>query len=337
MKKYGRVIGLIGVICAILMVILGCELGSPAPQWVKFKKIAGTEQRLSHISSMVIDDKFAYVIMGGTIADQKEGNSGLRKIDLESGAVTSLDNGENIPQSENGGMAVDEKYIYWNASGKIWRLLKEGGKAEAVVSEKVGIGIDMVMDHEKIYWANHGYYSPGSPPSPSPVYFVPKSGGKAEIFAGEQNIPHSLVIDEKFVYWDTPTSILKKAKSGGEVQVVYQASDKEGVDELSADAENLYFGFRPAGDSRWDLRKVSKNGGEPTTIVKKYSLSPVTVDDTNIYFFNEESMYLNALCKVSKNGGEFTKLDTGYSGGVIENTKTQVYFIGMNDIYSFPK
>jgi hypothetical protein len=278
------------------------------------------------------------VIMGGTVADQNEGTSGLRKIALDTGAVTSLDNGEKIPQSETGGMAADEKYIYWNAGGSIFRLLKEGGKPEAVVSENVGIGIDMVIDGEKIYWANHGYYSSSTPTKVSPVYVVSKNGGaKAEIFADQQNGPHSLAIDEKFVYWDTPTSILKKAKSGGDVQVVYQATDKEGVDELTVDAENLYFGFRGAGESRWDLRKVSKNGGEPITLVKKYSLKPVVVDDTNVYFFNEESMSLDALCKVSKNGGEVTKLDTGYASGVITDSKTQVYFASLDDIYSFQK
>lgn len=220
---------------------------------------------------------------GGTVADQNEGNSGLRKVDLNSGAVTSLDNGENIPQSETGGLGTDDKFLYWNAGGKIWRITKDGGKAEAIATENVGIGIDLVVDNEKIYWANHGYYSPNSPTKPSPVYFVSKQGGKTEIFADAQNIPHSLVADEKFIYWVTPTSILKKAKSGGEVQTLYQATDKEGVDELTADAENLYFGFRGAGESRWDLRKVSKNGGEVTTIDKGYSSGVITQSKTQIF------------------------------------------------------
>ena len=327
-----------GVLSTFFAVILGCGVaGTPAPQWTKAKKIAGKEQKLSHISSMVVDDKSAYVVMGGTVADQNEGTSGLRKVALDTGAVTVLDNGEKFPQSENDGMAVDEKYVYWNGSGKIWRIAKDGGQSEAIATDKVGIGIDMVIDNEKVYWTNHGYYSPGSPTTPSPVYFVPKNGGKTEIFADQQNIPHSLAIDEKFVYWVTPTSVLKKAKSGGDVQTIYQATDKEGVDELTQDAENLYFGFRGAGESRWDLREISKNGGEPTTLVKKYSLKPVAVDDANIYFFNEDSLYLDALCKVSKNGGDVAKLDIGYSSGVIAQSKTQVYFADLDAIYSIQK
>ena len=339
MKKFGQIINLMGVFSTFLAVILGCggEGKNPVVEWTKSKKIAGKAQKLSHISGIVVDDKFAFVTIGGTVADQKEGTNGLRKVALETGAVTMVDNGERFPQSETGGIAIDEKYVYWNAGGNILRIARDGGNAEVVASEKVGIGIDLAIDNEKVYWANHGYYSPNSPTKPSPVYVVPKTGGKPEIFADQQNIPHSLVVDEKFVYWATPTSILKQAKTGGKVEMVYQATDKEGVDELSQDAENLYFGFRGAGESRWDLRKISKTGGEPTTLVKKYSLKPVVVDDANVYFFNENGMSSESLCKISKNGGEVTTLDSGYSSGVITQSKTQVYFASLDDIYSFQK
>jgi hypothetical protein len=206
-----------------------------------------------------------------------------------------------------------------------------------VASEHVGIGVDMVVDNEKVYWANHGYYSASSPTKPSPIYVVSKQGGKAEIFTDQQNIPRSLVVDEKFVYWATQTSISKQAKSGGQPQVIYQATDKEGVDELAQDAENLYFGFRGDGESRWALRKVSKQGGEPQTLVKTYSLKPVAVDETNVYFFDEESITRDAFCKVSRNGGAVTRLDTGYASGLIAQSKTLVYFASLDDIYSFSK
>lgn len=337
MKKFGNAINAVSIFLTLFVMILGCSEGAKTPEWTKSKKIAGKEQKLSHISGLVADEKHAYVTIGGTIADQNEGNSGLRKVALDSGVVTSLDKGENLPQSGNGGLAIDDKFIYWNGGGQILRIAKDGGKPETITSENVGIGVDIVVDNEKIYWANHGYYSPNSPTRPRPIYVVPKQGGKTEIFADQQHIPHSLVTDENFVYWVTPTSILKKAKSGGGIQVLYQATDKEGVDELTQDAENLYFGFRGAGESRWDLRKVSKQGGEPQTLVKKYSLKPVVVDDVNIYFFNEDGMTSDLLCKVSKDGGEVTKLDSGYSSGVIAQSKTQVFFAGLDDIYSFQK
>src|SRR5437667_11490392 len=115
-----------------------------------------------------------------------------------------------------------------------------------------------------------------------------KQGGKAEIFADQETIPHSVVVDEKFVCWLTSNGIVKQAKSGGQPQVLYQVTTKEDVDELAQDRDNLYFGFRPAGNSRWALCKVSKQGGEAQTLVKTYSLKPVAVDETNIYFLYEE-------------------------------------------------
>lgn len=338
MSEQRRYLSLICASGLLLGAVLGCgQISKPAPEWTKGKRIAGKEQRLSHISGLVVDDRFAYVTMGGTLADQNEGTSGLRRVALDSGAVLMLDDGKNLPQSDYGGMAIDEKYVYWNAGGKILRVSKDGGEPETVASEHVGIGVDMAIDDEKVYWANHGYYSPNSPTLPSPIYVVSKQGGKAEIFADAQNIPHSLVIDEKYVYWLTPTSIVKEAKAGGAPQVIYQATDKEGVDELTQDNENLYFGFRGAGESRWSLHKISKQGGEAQTIVKRYSLKPVAVDDANIYFFDEDGLTSDLFCKVSKNGGEVTKLDSGYATGVITQSKTLVYFASSDAIYSFNK
>ena len=319
--------------------ILGCGkfANRPVAEWTKAKRIAGKEQRLSHILGLVVDDKFAFVTIGGNLADEREGMSGLRKVALDSGAVTSLDDGNNLPQSDYGGIALDEKFIYWNAGGNILRVSKDGGKPVAVASENVGVGVDIAVDDNKVYWANHSYYSPNSQTKPSPIYAVSKQGGHVEIFADQQNIPHSLVVDEKFVYWLTPTSILRQAKRGGEPQVIYQATDREGVDELAQDSENLYFGFRGAGESRWALRKVSKQGGEARTLVKTYSLKPVAVDETNIYFFDEDGLTADLFCKVSKEGGEVAKLDTGYASGVIAQSKTLVYFASLDDIYSFAK
>ncbi|HVQ39699.1 MAG TPA: hypothetical protein VMS31_19320 [Pyrinomonadaceae bacterium] len=339
MKQSSRYVSLLCAVAMLFAAILGCgkKGSSPQPEWTKARKVAGKEQGLSHVSGIVVDDKFAYVTMGGTIADQNQGTSGLRKISLDSGEVTNLDNGQTMPQSENGGIASDEKFVYWNAGGRIWRIAKEGGQREAVASEYVGIGVDLVVDDERVYWANHGYYSADIPTRPSPIYMVPKQGGATAIFVDQQHIPHSLVADEGFVYWVTPSSILKQAKSGGTPQVVYQATNNEGVDELAQDAGNLYFGFRGAGESRWALRRVSKQGGEPQTLVKRYSTKPVAVDDTNIYFFDEEGMTSDVICKVAKSGGEVTKLDTGYSSGVIAQSKTLIYLAGLDNIYSLAK
>lgn len=336
--KTMKTLNIILPIMSFLTMILGCgEAAKPSADWTKARKIAGKEQKLSHVSGLVVDDKYAYVTTGGNLADQNEGLSGLRKIALDSGTVTILDDGRDLPQSDLGGLVQDEKFVYWNAGGKIVRVSKEGGRPEAVVSENVGIGGDLVVDNEKIYWANHSYYSPNTPTKPSPIYAVAKQGGKPEIFADQQQIPGSLVTDEKYLYWHTADGIYKQLKTGGQREMVYQITKDENADELAQDAENLYFGFRSKGNSRWDLQKISKNGGEPQTLVKSFSLKPFVVDDANIYFFNEDGITKDALCKIPKNGGNVSKLDIGYASGVIAQGKTLVYFSGLDDVYSFAK
>ena len=195
----------------------------------------------------------------------------------------------------------------------------------------------MAMDGERVYWTTHGYYGSNDPSRGTPVYTTLKSGGKVQTFADNQLIPHCPVVDDKFVYWLTSSSVMKQAKTGGQAEVVYKTDDVEGLDELSQDADSLYFGFRPKGSSRWGLRKVAKAGGEPVTLVKRYSLKPVVVDDTNVYFFDEETSYKDAFCRIPKNGGEVTRLDVGYESGAIAQSKTFVFFGTMDAIFGFQK
>ena len=328
---------------SILSAIFGCsgEWSKPIAEWTNSKKIAGKEQKLSHISGLAVDEKFAYLTVGGTVADQNEGLSGLRKIALDSGAVTILDDGKNMPQAENGGIALDDKFVYWNAGGKIWRISKDGGAPQIVAAENVGIGVDLTLDDKKVYWTDHKYYSANSPTLPSPIYAVQKTGGKAEIFADQQQNPGGLAADDKFVYWQTVKGIWKQAKTGGKIEVVFQVGDDENVGQLSQDGENLYFGFRGSGGSRWALRKISKQGGEPLTLVENYSLQPIAVDEANIYYFDNNgtapNTAKNTLRKVSKNGGANTALDAGFAGGSVAQSKTMIYFAGLDELYSFVK
>lgn len=316
---------------------LGCSQTGNAPEWTKGKKIAGKEQGLSHISNVVVDEHFAYVVIGGTVADANSGTNGLRKIDLATGSVTVLDDGKRMPQSEQGGLVADDIYLYWNAGGSIVRIAKQGGTAETVVSENVGIGIDMAVDNERVYWANHGYYSAGTPSVPKPVYSAVKSGGRSEIFADEQMIPGSIVTDDRFVYWRTAAGINKKAKSGGELQTILQTAGNANVDEIVLNGDDLFFALRDEGNSRFALKKLSKNGGEAVTIAKTMSAKPFVIDDVSIYFFDEASMFTDGLYKVAKGGGEAVLLDSGFASGAIAIGKTAVYVAALDDLISFLK
>lgn len=328
------------VVVAITLSVLACGKAEQKPQWPNSKKIAGKEQGLSHVSNIVVDDKFAYVTIGGTVADANAGTNGLRKIELATGAVTSLDDGKQSPQAERGGLALDDKYVYWKAGGTIQRIAKEGGTSETVVSENVGMGIDLAVDNERVYWTNHGYYSPNTPQVPSPIYSASKAGGKAEVFVAEQMVPHDVAVDDKFVYWCTPTSVLRKAKSGGEPFVIFQANDKEGVDNLAVYRGDVYFGFRAAGASRWALRKLATSSTEPQmtkTIASNHSLKPIAFDGDNLYFFDEDGITADVLCRTSINGGNIDRLDSGYSGGTIAAGRNGIYFGALDDVLVIAK
>ncbi len=328
---------LLTALFGIAFVVLGCSQAGKGPEWTKGKKIAGKEQQLSHISNIVVDEKYAYVIIGGTVADSNADTNGLRKVDLATGEVSILDDGKRMPQTEQGGLVADEKFLYWNAGGSILRIAKDGGTAETVVSENVGIGIDLAVDNERVYWANHGYYSAGSPSVPKPVYTAIKSGGKAEILAEEQMIPGSIVTDDRFVYWKTAAGINKKAKSGGELQTILQTTGNANVDEIVLNGDDLFFALRDEGNSRFALKKLSKNGGEAVTIAKTMSAKPFVIDDVSIYFFDEASMFTDGLYKVAKGGGEAVMLDSGFASGAISLGKTAVYFATLDDLIGFTK
>jgi len=335
MNKSSNKLNALVAVSFIALFALACGKIEQKPQWQNSKKLAGKEQGLSHVSNIVVDDKFAYVTIGGTVADANAGTNGLRKVDLATGAVTSLDDGKQSPQAERGGIALDDKYVYWKAGGTIQRIAKEGGTSETIVSENVGMGIDLAVDTERVYWTNHGYYSANTPQVPSPIYSALKSGGKAEIFVADQLVPHDIAVDDKFVYWCTPTSVVRKPKAGGDLFIAFQASDKEGVDNLAVYRGDVYFGFRGAGSSRWALRKLVTSSLEPQmtkTIASKYSTKPIAFDGDNLYFFDEDGLTADVLCRTSINGGNIDKLDTGYSGGTIAIGKNGVYFGALDDL-----
>lgn len=289
------------------------------------RKIAGKEQGLSRITGMLADEQFVYLTMGASLADQKRGESGLRKLAIDSGAVSALESAGKLPQSELGGLAADAAHVYWNAGGSILRSPKQGGAAEVVVAEKVGMGIDLALDAERLYWANHGYHSARSAPPTNPVYHVAKRGGAPEVVADQQVVPHAVQVDAQWVYWVTPRSVMKQAKSKGKPIVLFEAKEGEGVDQLAQDEQFLYFGFRAGGKGRWSLRRIAKSGGEAETLLPKYSLKPIAIAGNMIYFFDEAGFSEDAFCRVPKQGGAVEVLAKGYWQGAIAQNSSAVF------------
>lgn len=326
---------LVGLI--LLVLVFGCGEAKEEAQWPKSRSIAGRKQGLSHISGLLVDGKFAFVAIGGTIADQNDGTNGIRRIALDTGEVTVVDASNNLTQVESGGMASDEKFIYWNAGGSIWRCAKDGGRPERVVSENVGIGIDMAVGKGRIFWVNHGYYVAGASAPPRPIYSVSNMGGHSEIFADNQEIPHDIVADDKFVYWHTSAALMKQLLTGGEPVAIVKIDPGAGLGGLSQDKDSLYFGFRRKGESAWALTRIEKNGGEPITLVERYAIESSLSDNKNIYFFRDNEWSAYSLCRIAKTGGDVTVLDSGYAGGALAAEGDSIYFAGLDDLWSIAK
>jgi hypothetical protein len=311
---------LISTLCGLFS---GCIRLPPEPSWAKSRKIIGKEH-LMHVEALAVDDQFAFVVVGANLADQQEGKTGVRKISLADGSVTVFEKGDYFPAEGRDTVALDDKYFYWTSTGKILRQLKTGGAIEVIATDSVGMGIDLAMDKERLYWTNHGYYSKNMQ-TLAPIFSVSKNGGKTEVFSERQYIPNNLIVDDKFLYWVSANKILKKDKRGGEIQAVYEVSEKDNISGLRQDADHLFF---VAGTSKNTLYSVSKQGGEAQKLTDNIdSVTQFAVDETYVYYFIAYGFTSADICKVPKTGGAVVKVDSGkYAQGSLVVGKTEIFF-----------
>jgi hypothetical protein len=312
----------------------GCKPSPPKPSWPKSKKIAGKEH-LMHVEALAVDEQYAFVVVGANLADQQEGKTGVRKVSLGDGNVTVFEKGDYFPAEGRDAVAVDDRYFYWTSTGKILRQLKTGGQIEVVTADSVGIGLDLAMDKERLYWANHSYEGPNMQPIKA-IYSVKKNNGKTEIFVEGQYIPNNLIVDEKFLYWTSGNKILKKPTNGADVQTVYEVAEKENISGLRQDADTLYFS---AGNSKHALYRLAKQGGEAAKLVDDiFSVAQFAVDDRDVYYFIARGFTETEICKVPKTGGAVAQVDTGsYAQGSLVVGITDIYFSDGFGLFSIAK
>ncbi len=322
---------LISTLCGLFS---GCIKLPSEPSWTKSRKIAGKEH-LMHVEALAVDDQFAFVLVGANLADQQEGKTGVRKVSLADGSVTVFEKGDYFPAEGRDTVALDDKYFYWTSTGKILRQLKTGGAIEVIATDSVGMGIDLAMDKERLYWTNHGYYSKNMQ-TMAPIFSVSKNGGKTEIFSERQYVPNNLIVDDKFLYWVSANKILKKDKSAGDVQTVYEVEEKDNISGLRQDTDTLYF---IAGTSKPTLYRLPKSGGEAQKLTDNiYSVTQFAVDESYVYYFIAQGFSSTDICKVPKTGGAVVKVDSGkYSQGSLVLGKTEIFFSDGFGLFSVAK
>ncbi len=322
------------IFATLFSIFSGCKQAPPAPSWTKSRKIVGKEY-LQHVEAFAVDGQFAFVVVGANLADQQEGKTGVRKVSLADGRVTVFEKGDYFPAEGRDAVAIDDKYFYWTSTGKLLRQLKAGGPIETIAADSVGIGIDLAMDKERLYWSNHGYEGPNMQ-TVAPIFSVSKNGGKTESFIERQYLPNNLIVDDQFLYWTSGNKILKKAKSAGDVQTVFEVAEKDNISGLRQDEEALYF---TAGTSKHALYRLSKAGGEAVKLTDNiFSVTQFAVDDTHVYYFIAYGFSGTDLCKVPKTGGAVVKIDSGtYAQGSLALGKTEIFFSDGFGLFSVAK
>jgi len=110
-------------------------------------------------------------------------------------------------------IAVDDRFVYWNEFGDIWKVPKAGGGAEHLATASDIFAI--ATDGTDVFFTDRGKSVSGV----GSVGHMPANGGPIEWVASEQRLPWGLAVDEANVYWvsnaDRVGGVYARPKSGG--------------------------------------------------------------------------------------------------------------------------
>jgi hypothetical protein len=209
-----------------------------------------------------------------------DGMGGLRSVPLAGGTPTTLQTGSN-----GTGLVLDAAFVYWIDHGqRVLRVPKSGGAVTTVASgpfpwDTVALG------GGDIVWTNQ-------PTMGWSVTALPLAGGSvltlASASTGGVGTMAGLVVDDTRAYWTAfgpgygaPGTIASVPLEGGPPTPLYTGNPTS----LTADATDLY--WTEPGDTRSAIRRVSKSGGTPSTVVSGLDdPSAIAVDDTRVYWLD---------------------------------------------------
>lgn len=313
-------INVIIIITSFFAMILGCGESKPK-EWTKAKPIT---ERLDHPQALQNDEKFLYFITGGTVASKNEGTNNLLKMPIGGGNPSILFKGGDVIPDANA-IALDKTHVYFSANG-LQKISKEGGQPTLLT--KVFMPSEIVLDDENVYWMP--YVGEGMPPAP--IYSVSKNGGEPKTLTDARPSANGLCVDEKFIYWAQTDGIYKKAKQAGNIEKIYSASTGNITSGLKKDNENFYF---LQGESKKDLFKLAKSGGEAKMITK--NVSEFWLGENEIVFNRFITSFGIAIFKISKNGEGETELDKDGHLADLTISKNKVYMSDVIKIYELDK
>ena len=167
------------------------------------------------------------------MAAQQDGTNSLRKVPIKGGPVTVLASGGKdwIPSA---GITLDNTFIYFSIGNAILRVPKAGGAPVSIATGLHGVN-EMVVNGDRIYLLSFIERN-----VPTLIQAVDKTGSKVDTLIDQQMGANDICIDTDFIYWATPSGIMRAKKDGSDLTRLYEPST--GLTErLALDGDFLYF------------------------------------------------------------------------------------------------
>jgi sugar lactone lactonase YvrE len=169
------------------------------------------------------------------------------------------------------GVAVDAESVYWVeqhsaqalSGGRVLVLSKTGASSGSATPGQLADNqlepIRVRLDADHVYWANRGDFTDAY--QGGGIFRTGKAGGSVETLVGDEQEPRDFVVDDRYVYWVTARSQVRRAPlSGGTAETLFSDPMGTAYATLAQDATALYWasdrldpGFE--GAAIWRLAK----------------------------------------------------------------------------------
>ena len=251
-------------------------------------------------------------------------NTGVIKVDKNGGTPVVVISGQDFIRADN--IVVDETAVYYTTDSKVIKLDKNGG-APAVLAMRSGDDAHIAVDDVSVYWLSResaGYNFE--------LMKVDKNGGTPMSIATGFMHPTRLVVNETGVYcYDYGNETWTKVdKSGGAASPIAKFLSGSGGDGfgkildsylIAADATSIYY-----TNAIGQVNRVSKPGGEPTTLVSRQgSITNIAVDEASVYLTTA-----GKIKKVDKKGGVSVTLISGQDVDTIAVDREAIYWTNVS-------
>jgi hypothetical protein len=153
----------------------------------------------------------------------------------------------SYPMSNGCALITDKFDVYWSyatgdlahPAGVLMHVDKTGSKPGTRVAEGDGLG-SFAIDEEFVYWTQSGKAELPADEAKQPVFETraavkidgsimraPKKGGPPLAIATGELSPRSVLVDDKWIFWDSAIGLRRMAKSGGKPELLVSAANEQ--------------------------------------------------------------------------------------------------------------